>query len=337
MLKEILEQAHSLDAAIRQDDTVLQDVARLIKKHHTFPIGCGTAAKMARVGEIYFAHIGGVLTQSLVGSEWAPYEKLIGKSSLLFAVSQSGETADVLEALRAAHKRGATIVSLLNVALSSMERMSDKTLSLNVGPEIAVASTKAATAQIAVLYLIAHALGGTLGEGKHTLRALVRDVKKWLGPDLSQSVRVIAEKILRESDIYVIGRGVNAPIAAEAAIKIQEVSYIHAEGFPGGELKHGPIALIRPGTPCIVLMPSDSTRVEIESNAMELKSRGARIIGIAPDPNPLFDEWIETPRAGDASPIVNLIPIQLLAYHLSVLRGIDPDKPRNLAKSVTVK
>lgn len=337
MQKEIMEQADTIDAAIRQNDGDLLQIARLMKTYRTFPVGCGTAAKMARLGEIYFARIGGILTQSIVGSEWESYASLIGKNALLFAVSQSGETADVLEALRGAHKSGAKIVSLLNVVGSSMERMSDKTLYINAGPEVAVASTKAATAQIAVLYLIAHALKGTLGEGKHRLRKLVRDLRAWLGPDLSAEVKNVAQCVVKESDIYVIGRGLYAPIAQEAAIKIQEVSYIHADGFPGGELKHGPIALVREGTPCIVLMPDDDSRVETESNAMELKARGAQIIGIAPDPNPLFDDWIKIPHAADAGPIAALIPIQLLAYHLAVLRGNDPDKPRNLAKSVTVK
>lgn len=338
MLKEIMEQSLSLDKAIRQDDAALLEAARLIKQtEHLFFIGCGTAAKMAKLGELYAARLAGVLGYTFVGSEFSAYEQFLNKRSLVFAVSQSGETADVLETLRVAEKKGTKILSLLNVVGSSMDRMSHRSLFINAGPEIAVASTKAATAQIAVLILIAYALAGKLAEGKHLMRGVVRDIKAWLIPDLSHEIKAVATKLSRANDIYIIGRGLNAPVAQEAAIKIQEVSYIHAEGFPGGELKHGPIALIEKGTPCIALMPNDETKRDMESNAAELKSRGALIIGIAPEDNKLFDEWIRVPDLGIASPIANIIPIQLLAYHLAVLRGNDPDKPRNLAKSVTVK
>jgi glucosamine--fructose-6-phosphate aminotransferase (isomerizing) len=338
MLKEIMEQSLSLDKAIRQDDAALLEAARLVKSaEHLFFIGCGTAAKMAKLGELYAAKLAGVLGYTFVGSEFSAYEQFLNKKSLIFAVSQSGETADVLETLRVAEKKGTKIFSLLNVVGSSMDRMSHRSLFINAGPEIAVASTKAATAQIAVLILIAYALAGKLAEGKHLMRGAVRDIKAWLTPDLSHEIKLVAAKLARTNDIYIIGRGLNAPVAQEAAIKIQEVSYIHAEGFPGGELKHGPIALIEKGTPCIALVPNDETKRDMESNAAELKSRGALIIGIAPENNKLFDEWIRVPDLGIVSPIANIIPIQLLAYHLAVLRGNDPDKPRNLAKSVTVK
>jgi glucosamine--fructose-6-phosphate aminotransferase (isomerizing) len=342
MLKEILEQPSSLDKAIHQEDEKLLAVAKLMKEAgSTFFIGCGTAAKMAKLGELYAARVGGRLATAFVGSEFGTYEQFLDRKSLLFAVSQSGETADVLEALTTGKKKGAKIISLLNVVGSSMDRLSDQKLFINTGPEIAVASTKAATAQIAVLILLAHALAKNgkekLGEGKHLMRRVVKEVKEWLTPDLSREIRAIAEKLTHTTDLYIIGRGLNAPIAHEAAIKIQEVSYIHAEGFPGGELKHGPIALITKGTPCIALIPNDETRRDMESNTTELKSRGAYIIGISPTASPLFDEWIKVPDLGIASPIASIIPIQLLAYHLAVLRGNDPDKPRNLAKSVTVK
>ena len=338
MLKEILEQPLALDKAIRQDDQKLTAIATHIEHaERTFFIGCGTAAKMAKLGELYVALIAGKFATAFVGSEFAAYEQFLDKKSALFAVSQSVETADVLEALRAADKQGSTILSLLNVMGSSMDRLSKETLFINAGPEIAVASTKAATAQIAVLILLAYALLGKLPEGKHFMRGVVRDIKMWLTPDRSYEVKKIAEKLKHTNDLYIIGRGVNAPVAHEAAIKIQEVSYIHAEGFPGGELKHGPIALIERGTPVIALMPNDETKRDMESNATELKSRGALIIGISTEHNRLFDEWVQVPDLGLASPIASMIPVQLLAYHLAVLRGNDPDKPRNLAKSVTVK
>jgi glucosamine--fructose-6-phosphate aminotransferase (isomerizing) len=338
MLKEIMEQPLSLDKAIHQEDAKIEEFAKLMKEsEHLFFIGCGTAAKMAKLGELYAARIAGKLANTYVGSEFAGYGQFLNKKSTIFAVSQSGETADVLEGLRVAEKEGARILSLLNVVGSSIDRMSKKALFLNAGPEIAVASTKAATAQIAVLILIAHALGKKLPDGKHLLRGAVKDIKAWLTPDLSHEIKKIAITLAKKNDLYIIGRGLNAPIAQEAAIKIQEVSYIHAEGFPGGELKHGPIALIEKGTPVIALIPNDETKRDMESNTMELKSRGAHIIGIAPENNKMFDEWIRVPDLGLASPLASIIPIQLLAYHLAVLRGNDPDKPRNLAKSVTVK
>lgn len=338
MLKEILEQAHSLDQAVRQDDTKLTEIVKLIREsQHHFFIGCGTAAKMAKIGELYFAKLAGKLAPTFVGSEFGAYSEFLDKRSLLFAVSQSGETADVLEALTTAKQNGTKIVSLLNVVDSSIDRMSHRSLYINAGPEIAVASTKAATAQIAVLLLLAHFAGGKQAEGKHLLRSAVRDIKAWLAGDIVHETRKVAERLRLATDLYIIGRGISAPVASEAAIKIQEVSYIHAEGFPGGELKHGPIALIGPGTPVIAIIPNDETKRDMQSNTIELKSRGAYIIGIAPEYDKLFDEWIQVPDLGLASPIASLIPIQLLAYHLSLLKGNDPDKPRNLAKSVTVK
>jgi glucosamine--fructose-6-phosphate aminotransferase (isomerizing) len=338
MLKEIMEQGESLDKAIRQEDSKIEEMVRAMRDaEKLFFIGCGTAAKMAKLGELYSAKVGGKFSASFVGSEFGVYEQFLDKKSALFAVSQSGETADVLEAFRSGAKQGTRLLSILNVVGSSMDRMSHRSLSINAGPEIAVASTKAATAQIAVLILLAHALGKKLPEGKHLMRSAVKDVKAWLSPDLSHQIRAVATGWKNTQDLYIIGRGLNAPIAHEAAIKIQEVSYIHAEGFPGGELKHGPIALVEQGTPVIALVANDETKRDMESNIAELKARGATILGIAPSPNKLFDEWILVPDLGLASPIASLIPIQLIAYHLAVLRGIDPDKPRNLAKSVTVK
>ncbi len=338
MLKEILEEANALDHAIRQDDDALEEVARLIKgSERAFFIGCGTAAKMAKLGELYMARIAKKLTTTFVGSEFSMYRGFLDKRSIVVAVSQSGETADVLEALESAESSGSRIVSVLNVVGSSIDRMSDRSLYINAGPEIAVASTKAAVAQMAVLILLAHAVAGKIADGKHLLRSLVRELKAWLAGDLARDMRRVAERVRDARDIYIIGRGLSAPIAHEAAIKIQEVSYIHAEGFSGGELKHGPIALITSGTPVIAIVPSDETKRDMLSNITELRARGAFVIGIAPENDRLFDEWVPVPDVGEASPIASLIPIQLLAYHLAVLRGNDPDKPRNLAKSVTVK
>jgi glucosamine--fructose-6-phosphate aminotransferase (isomerizing) len=203
--------------------------------------------------------------------------------------------------------------------------------------EKAVVSTKATTAQLAVLMLLAYAAAGKLQEGKLLLLDVASQVNDMLNPRYEDHIKVLAEKIRNAKTACIIGRSVNYPLAAEAAIKLMETDYIHAQGFAGGELKHGPIALIEKGVPCIVLVANDEAKAEILSNAMEVKSRGGYIIGISPENNEIFDYWIKVPDVGIASPIVNIIPIQILAYHIAVLKGLDPDKPRNLAKSVTVK
>lgn len=338
MLKEIMEQPHTIDTAIRQESERLHAIADAMHAaEKLFLVGCGTAAQMAHLGELYLAGIGGKLARSIVGSEFLMYERFLDRRTLLFAISQSGETADVLEALRHGTQAGTKVMALLNVVGSSMDRISEHTLFLNTGPEIAVASTKAATAQIAILLLLAHALGEILPKGRTLMQHAVQELRAWIAPELSEKILPIAYTLEHATDLYIIGRGFHAPIAREAAIKIQEVSYLHAEGFAGGELKHGPIALIQPGTPVIAFVPNDGTKQDMLSNTAELRARGARVIGIGPESSPLFETWIETPDLDLAAPIASIIPVQLLAYHLAVLRGHDPDRPRNLAKSVTVK
>lgn len=216
-------------------------------------------------------------------------------------------------------------------------RESDKCLLVNAGPEQAVASTKATTAQMALMALLAYATAGRLQEGRLRLTQLASGVSEWLNPRYEEHIRKLAKMIHQTSDIYIIGRGVNYPLALECAIKLQEVSYIHGEGFAGGELKHGPLALIKEGTPVITLVADDQNKAAILSNAQEVKSRGGYIIGVSPTNEEVFDYWLRVPNEGVLSPIVNIIPVQILAYHLGLLRGVNPDKPRNLAKSVTVK
>lgn len=209
---------------------------------------------------------------------------------------------------------------------------------LRVGPEKSVLSTKAFTGKLALFYLIAYTLIGKYEEGKKQI-LLTGDALSLLLSDnkFIENIKMIADKIYQMQDIYIIGRGISYPMALEAAHKIKEASYIHAEGFAGGEPKHCEISLISEGTPCIVFVPNDETKTAIISNAMELKSRGGMIIGISPTNQSVFDEWIKVPDVGITSSIIEVIPAQLLAYFLALRRGNDPDKPRNLAKSVTVK
>ncbi len=338
MIKEIMEQKDTIYRAINQTDEKVLAMAEEIKNAYgTFLIGCGTAGKVCLAAEYLFSKVAQRHVNVIVGSEFPSHQHFLKEKSLVIAVSQSGETADTLEAIEVAKKKGSKVLSIVNVEGSTMDRESNFAIHINVGPEKAVASTKATTAQIAILTLLAYACAGKLQEGKTLLIETAGKINDMLNPRYEEHIHDIAEKLKDHESMYVIGKAVNYAMALEAAIKLQEVSYIHAEGFAGGELKHGPIALITIGTPCIVLVANDDTKTDILNNAREVKARGGYIIGIAPDNHELFDEWIKVPDVSLASPIVNIIPIQLLAYHLAILRQNNPDMPRNLAKSVTVK
>ncbi len=338
MLKEIFEQKETIMRAINQNEAEILRIAEEIKKcRGCFFSGCGTAGKVCMAAEYFFSIIAKRHVNYAPASEFPVYHHFLRPESLLFVVSQSGETADVLEAMSVAKSKGAKVLSIVNVKGSSIDRSSDFSLRINAGPEKAVASTKAATAQLALLMLIAFAIDGRLEAGKQLLIETASKINDMLNPRFLMYLKRVAYKIRSSENCYIIGKAANYPIALESAIKIQEVSYVHAEGFAGGELKHGPIALISQGTPCIALFANDEVKKDILSNTIELKARGAYIIGIGPERFDVFDEWIKVPDCSHASPIANLIPVQLLAYHLATLRGCNPDMPRNLAKSVTVK
>jgi glucosamine--fructose-6-phosphate aminotransferase (isomerizing) len=200
-----------------------------------------------------------------------------------------------------------------------------------------VLSTKSYTAKVAVLLLAAHALAGSYDVGRGLVRAAAAGLRQMLDEEWVDGLRRVARVVHHTEHLFVIGRGLAYPTALEAALKIKEVSYVHAEGFAGGELKHGVIALVEPGTPCVVYAPNDETRADVLSGATELKSRGGFIVGVGPEPDPVFDVHLPTPDVRDAAPLVDALPAQLLGYHLALLRGHNPDRPRNLAKSVTVK
>jgi glucosamine--fructose-6-phosphate aminotransferase (isomerizing) len=338
MIKEILEQRHTIADAIAQDKRLIGRVAGAINgAFGTYIVGCGTAGKVALAATYLFSRIAGKHLNFALGSEFPNYHAFLTDRSLLIAISQSGETADTLEAIDVAKSKGGKIVSVVNALGSTMDRISDHTIPVNAGPEKAVCSTKATTGQLAIMALLAYAVVGKYEEGVQELKKTARAVDEMLTPAFLEKIREVARRLVRHEHMYIIGRGANYPIALEAAIKIQEVSYVHAEGFAGGELKHGPIALIAKGTPLIALVPNDETREDTITNALEVKTRGGLVIGIAPQNNDAFDIWIPVPDVPVTSPIVNIIPVQLLAYELAVLRGNDVDMPRNLAKSVTVK
>ncbi len=338
MIKEIMEQKDSIRRAINQDTNTIKKLAKAIQNAQgTYLIGCGTAGKVGMVGEYLFSRIAKKHINFSFGSEFPYHKHFLTNKTLIVCISQSGETADTLEAIEIAQEKKAKIASIVNVESSTMARASNIVVPIKAGPEKAVASTKATTSQLAILTLLAYAADGRLEEGEQLLIKTVSLINDMLNPRYEEHIMKIAEKIKDVESMYIIGRGVNYPIALEAAIKLQEVSYIHAEGFAAGELKHGPIALISKGTPVIALVSNDDCKKEILSNATEIKSRGGYIIGVSPENHEVFDFWIKVPDVGDTSPIVNIIPVQILSYQLAVLRQNDPDKPRNLAKSVTVK
>jgi glucosamine--fructose-6-phosphate aminotransferase (isomerizing) len=338
MLKEIMEQRDAVQRAINQPPQVLDEVAAVLRiAQEVCFVGCGTAGVVGRIGTYLFADIAGRATTSILGSEFKNYRHSLHERTLLIAISQSGETADLLEAVDVALARGSRVVAVVNVPGSMLTRKAHHTLLVNAGPEKAVASTKATLGQIAVLSMLAHACAGQAQHGHALLTHVASAIDQLTQPGYLERIQRLAQRLAAADDIYMIGRGINYPAALESAIKVQEVSYIHAEGLAGGELKHYAIALIGPGTPCVILASNDDARAEILSNAAQVKARGGYIIGVSPEPSELFDEYLPVPDGGSASPLLTLLPMQILAYYLACARGYDPDMPRNLAKSVTVK
>ncbi|MDQ6907510.1 MAG: glutamine--fructose-6-phosphate transaminase (isomerizing) [Chloroflexota bacterium] len=338
MSKEMAEQSGIITRLADDHAALAQDLAdRIEQSFGTFLLGCGTASYAALSGTYLFSRIARRHINFVLGSEFKYHEHFITPQSLVIALSQSGETADIIEGVNAARARGAQIGALVNVPGSSLARIADVVVPLTAGPEQCVLSTKAYTAKVAMLLLTAYAIAGRLEEGQALLRRAAVAVDEALNGECAQTVRDIAARIVGKDHLYVIGRGLAYPTALESALKIKEVSYMHAEGFAGGELKHGVIALIEQDTPCLVFAPMDETRADTLSGAMEMRARGGFIIGVSPEPDEAFHVHIPVADVGDASPLVNVIPAQLLGYHLALLRGFDPDKPRNLAKSVTVK
>jgi glucosamine--fructose-6-phosphate aminotransferase (isomerizing) len=337
MLKEIMEQVETIQRAAAQEKKILERIAGEMRRARgVFLIGCGSSYHACLTASYVFSKVAGKHVNVVLASEFPNYEHFLTRRTLVIAVSQSGETYDVLEAIRASKKRGSRVISVVNVMGSSLVRESDSFLLMHAGPEICVLSTKTYTSQIALLTLLAYTLAGKYEEGRRRLKYLWNVIYYLTSANTRNRIMELAEKLRNKEHIFCIGRGLQYPTAMEAALKIKEASYIHAEAFAGGELKHGTIALIEKGIPCIVFV-SEENENEILSNAMEIKARGGYIIGISQKNNEVFDYWIKVPECGTENPIVQIIPIQILAYQLTVLRGYDPDKPRNLAKSVTVK
>jgi glucosamine--fructose-6-phosphate aminotransferase (isomerizing) len=338
MVKEIHEQPRVLRRLARERQAEARGLADMIAVARTVHfVGCGTAAHAGKAGEYFFSRIARRQVSFAVGSEFGYLEDFLDERSLVAGLSQSGETIDLLESMRAARGRGAKLAALVNVEGSSLFRLVDYPILLGAGPERCVLATKSFTAKLAVLLMAAYAARGRVAEGAALVERAAAEIQAFLTDGRTDLVRAVAEQIVDREHLFVIGRGVSYPLALEAALKIKEVSYLHAEGFAGGELKHGVIALIEPGTPCVVLAPNDETFSGIVSGAQEIKARGGYIVGVSPRRSEVWDVHIPVADVGEGAALVNALPPQVLAYELARLRGLDPDKPRNLAKSVTVK
>jgi len=358
MLKEIHEQPRAISDTIRgrvsleEGKILLGDLglsAKALKEiRRVCIIACGTSYHAALVGKFMIEELARIPTDADLGSEFRYRDPLVGSQDLLVAISQSGETADTLAAFREGKKKGAHTLAICNVVDSSLARESDGIFYTHAGPEIGVASTKAFTTQLVGLFLLALYLARTreaIGpkEVKRLLEDLLRiphQVQEVL--DLNPEIEALSRRYMNARDFLYLGRGVNYPIALEGALKLKEISYVHAEGYPAGEMKHGPIALIDEEMPVVVLAPQSKTYEKILSNVEEVRARDGRVIALA---NPSNRELAS--KARDVlfipethhllTPILLTVPLQLLAYNIAVLKGTDVDQPRNLAKSVTVE
>jgi len=340
MMKEIKEDPEAIKRALWQDKKTLKAIVNLIKESpDIFFVACGTAGHACLLGQYLFSSLLKKKTRFSVASEFKNFLPSLDKKTLLIAISQSGETIDTIEAVKKAREKGLKVLSLVNVMGSSLTRISDYVLMINAGPEKCVLATKSYLSQISLILLILFSALGQDKKGEKELKKISHQINQLLeNKKFIAQIKKLAKKLSSAEHIYTIGRSYNYPTSLETALKIKEGCYIHTEAFAGGELKHGVIALIEKGTPCIIHISKSEERDNTLINAMELKSRGAYIIGIGYDNQKDFDFFIEVPEVDEIfSPLVNIIPIHLLSYYIALEKGIDPDKPRNLAKSVTVK
>ena len=322
------------------------ELARRIDK--IFITACGTASHAGVVGKVLIEQIARVPVEMDIASEFRYRDPILDENTAVLAISQSGETADTLAAMEEARQKGATLWSIVNVIGSQAMRISDGYISMQTGPEIGVASTKAYTAPLVDLYMLAVLLADLRGSlTEHQRHDLVADLR--LVPDLAgrcldkeAEIKQIAWKLKDYSHCLYLGRGINMPTAYEGALKLKEISYIHAEGYPAGEMKHGPIALIDEDMPVVVIAPRDPWYEKMFSQIEQVKARGGIVIAVATEGDELIPTiadhvlWVP-PTPWMLSPVTTVIPLQLLAYHIAALRGLDVDQPRNLAKSVTVE
>ncbi|CAI8014450.1 Glutamine--fructose-6-phosphate aminotransferase [isomerizing] [Geodia barretti] len=338
MLKEIMDQPQAMTAALKDRADFANSPADVMQLERVVLIGCGTSLHAAQVGRHYIERLAGIPAEAESASEFRYRDPIIGPRTLVVSIGQSGETADTVAAMHLAREKGATLITICNAEESQAARVADGALYMHAGLEVGVASTKTFVASLTILQLLLDA---------ETTRRLVDQMAR--GPGLIGEVLAeanlyssLARRIGHYDNFLFLGRGANAAIASEGALKLKEISYIHAEGYPAGEMKHGPIALIDPEMCTVALAPRDDLRDKTLSNIKEVKARGGLVVAVLTKGDdeaasevdfPLF-----IPQAPDLlMPLVTTVPLQLLSYYIALLRGCDVDQPRNLAKSVTVE
>ena len=332
-LKEISEQPDTILRAV--DNNQIEEFVDNIKQAKNLYItGSGTSYNAAEITKYLMSKFAKIKINTLISSELPFSPNEIEPNSTLITISQSGESADVLEAVKIAKESNAKILSVVNLLNSSLSQQSSLAIGLNCGPEIGVAATKSFTSQLSILYKICDQLcNGCINPDWEKVSSAISQILS-----NNSKIKEIAKNLKDVSDIYVLGRGIHLPIAKEAALKLKELTYIHAEGIPAGELKHGPLALMDSNVYVIIINPNDSTYNDTLNSANQIKARGAKIIGISDKKSNVYDYWIDIPSIDEALyPLIEIVPIQLLSYYSALEKKTDPDYPRNLAKSVTVK
>jgi glucosamine--fructose-6-phosphate aminotransferase (isomerizing) len=357
MIKEIHEQPETIARTMRGRVLMNEGTTRLNGLQMTAEdvedikrvviLACGTSWHSGLIGRHVIEQLSGLPCQVEYASEYPNHSWLTHKDTLAIAISQSGETADTLEAMRAARAGGAKVVGMVNAVGSTISRESDGGIFLHAGPEIGVASTKAFTSQVTALILLGLHIGRMRGADQGAAATLLRELHRI--PDLVAKTLMLEPQIAEIAKSYCdarnflyLGRGINFPVALEGALKLKEISYIHAEGYPAAEMKHGPIALIDEDMPVLFIAPNDGSYARVLANMHEVKARGGRLIVVRSDSTESLaaevDHELVVPQTSPLlSPLLTVVPLQLLAYHIAVLRGCDVDRPRNLAKSVTVQ
>ena len=349
MLKEICEQPHSLRCCIESaKQSLTPQTIELLNANRILITACGTSWHAGLVGKYAIEQLARLPVEVEHASEFRYRQPVISKGDIVVAISQSGETADTLAAIELARREGAKVLSICNVVGSSIPRASDAVVYTMVGPEIGVASTKAFTAQVAVLMMMALRLGharGKLDEPLYTaLTTEMDELPSKIESAIRQreSIRRMAQTLSFAQSCIYMGRGYNYPVALEGALKLKEISYIHAEGYPAAEMKHGPIALISQEMPVVTIAPQGSIYDKLVSNVQEVCARHGRVMAIVTEGDTqvskMADSIITIPKVSEClSPIVTIVPLQLLSYYVACIKGCDVDQPRNLAKSVTVE
>jgi len=357
MLKEIMEQPRTLEDSMRgrlleEEGTtklggINQYVDKLVAAKRIIIVACGTSWHAGLIGECVLEEFARIPVEVEYASEFRYRDPIVDEGTIVIAISQSGETADTLAALQEARRKGAVTLGICNVVGSSIARETEAGIYIHAGPEIGVASTKAFTSQVTVLALLAILLGRRKGISSAQGRWIVRELKQL--PKLVEKIfdnvepiKRLAERFKDSRNFLYLGRGYNYPIALEGALKLKEISYIHAEGYPAAEMKHGPIALIDKNMPVVFIATQDGTYEKVLSNIEEVKAREGIVIAVCTEGDQEMagkaDYILEIPRTMNfLMPILSVIPLQLLAYYIAVLRGCNVDQPRNLAKSVTVE